>query len=68
MGSAGTVRPRNLFRGLIQTMSGDMAQPSRQFDSSSSTDFGGLVGMRANLPAAISICFEAVSKAVKGTS
>jgi hypothetical protein len=48
-------------------MSGDMAPPSRQFDSSSSADFGGLVGMRADLPAAISICFEAVSKAVKGT-
>jgi hypothetical protein len=67
MGLVGTVQPRNSSRGLMQIMSGDGESASRHFDSSSSGNLCGLIGMTADSTVAAAVYLEALSKA-KGTN
>jgi hypothetical protein len=65
MGLVGMVQPRNSSRGLMQIMSGDGESASRHFDSSSSTNLWGTVGMTADFSVAGRFCLKALPN-VKG--
>jgi hypothetical protein len=52
----------------MQIMSDDAGSASRHFDSNSSADVCGSIGMTADFSVAASFCFEALSKAVTGTN
>jgi hypothetical protein len=65
MRSVGTAQARHWSRGLIQGMSGDGESAFRHFDSSSSTDVWGSVGMTADFSAAGRFCLKALPN-VKG--
>jgi hypothetical protein len=63
----GTARPRCAFRGLMQSISGDVGSASRHFDSSSPAYFCCSIGMTADSSMAAAFYLEALSKA-KGTN